>query len=435
MAAPSSNDSIHRLVILGGGIAGLHLATLLAGQRLPAGRLGVTLVDREPAHVWKPMLHTIAAGTRDVDQHQTQYLAQARRHGFTFQPGEVRHVDREARMVRLAPMVLHDEEILPERAIPFDTLVLALGSRANDFGVEGVSEHCATIDCRAEALSFNEAMRVRVLRSAARGEVLSVGIVGGGATGVQLAAELVHLAQEAASLGADAMHQDSRIVLIESGERLLAPFPKRIAQSVHERLVSLGIRVVVDTGVEAVDARGFRLADGARVDTDVKVWAAGVSAPACLATLDGLERTKAGQVVVGPSLQAPGDPAVLALGDCASYTPAGAERALPPTAQVAQQQARYLVRHLPAILAGRRVPPFRHRDFGALVMLGGFDAYASLGQFGLIPGGFVRGRVARLGHSLLYRRHQARLHGFWRGGLMWLADRINARVRAPIRVD
>ena len=105
----------------------------------------------------------------------------------------------------------------------------------------------------------------------------------------------------------------------------------------------------------------------------------------------------------------------------------------PPTAQAAHQQAAHLIRHLPRWLKGKPLPPFAFRDFGAIISLGGYGAYGSLGRFGLFGGGFIRGRIAQLGHVLLFRAHQARLHGLWRGGLLWLAERLNsyARPRFP----
>nr|WP_256476601.1 NAD(P)/FAD-dependent oxidoreductase [Siccirubricoccus soli] len=426
----------HHVVILGGGVAGIEIATRLAARTVGGRRVKVTLIDRETAHVWKPMLHTIAAGTRDVHQQQTAYVAQARTHGFVFQPGEVLGIDRGARRVLLAPWLsAQGQELLPAREVPYNTLVLALGSTANDFGTPGVKEHCRTIDSRRQAIEFNDEVRLRILQSVTKNEPLAIGIVGGGATGVELAAELVELATLAEYYGATGMSRRLGVTLVESGDRLLAAFPERIAQASRSRLEELGVTVKTGARVMAAEPEGFRLSDGSLVDAGLKVWAAGVKAPDVLASLDGLEMTRTHQVVVGPTLQATQDADIYALGDCSSLTLAGQGRPLPPTAQVAHQQARYLAQWLPDLLAGRSVPDFSYRDFGSLVSLGGFDAYGSLGKFGFFKGGFIRGRVAQLGHAMLYRSHQARLHGFWHGSLLWLVDRINARVRPAIRVD
>lgn len=426
----------HRLVVVGGGIAGLDLATQLAGRVTAKGRLQVTLVDRESAHVWKPMLHTFAAGTQNVYQQQTAYMAQARERGFIYHLGEVVGVNREARSVLLAPLLdAQGSELLGRRHIGYDTLVLAFGSRANDFGTPGVTEHCLTIDSRGQAMAFNDIVRLRILQSLIKNTPLHIAIVGGGATGVELAAELVQLAEQAENYGAAGTREKVRITLVEAGARLLAAFPEQISVAARERLESLGIAMEVATRVGAAEAAGLRLQDGRLLACDVMVWAAGVRATTTLSGLEELETTRSDQLVIRPDLRTTRDPAIFALGDCASLTLPGQQRPLPPTAQVAHQQAVYLSRRIPALLEGEPTPAFTYRDFGSLVSLGGYDAFGSLGRLGFFKGGFIRGRVAQFGHAMLYRAHQARLHGFWRGNLLWLADRLTAGARPTIRVD
>lgn len=427
-----------RLLVVGGGVAGLEIATVL-GRRW-RGRPGaptVTLLDSDAAHVWKPMLHTIAAGTRDIAQQQTTYVAQARDAGFVYQPGALSGLDRARHVAQVAPLHAEDGRLLvPARELPYELLVLAVGSQANDFGTPGVAAHCHAIDSRLQADAFCREVRLRMLQCVTMERPLSIAIVGGGATGVELAAELVQLTETAEAYGARGLAERLTITLVEAGPRLLAAFPQDISAATQQRLQSLGVRVRTGTQVKAAHAEGLELDDGSLLAATLQVWAAGVKGPAVLAALDGLETGRNQQLLVTPSLQTTRDEAIYAVGDCASLTPAGSERPLPPTAQVAHQQAQHLVRYLPEVLtAGRPVPPFRFRDFGALVSLADYDAFGSLGQFGFFDGGVVRGRLAQLSHAMLYRSHQARLHGFWRGGLLWLADRIQARVRPPIRLD
>ncbi len=424
----------HRLVVVGGGVAGLEVATRLARRRSGDRRIDVTLVDRETAYVWKPMLHTIAAGTSDAGQQQTVYAAQALNHGFRYEYGEAVGVDRERREVRLAALSLDGEEVVPQRAIPYDTLVLTIGSRANDFGTPGVAEHCMSIDSRSDAVAFNDRLRIELLKAIIAGTPLTVGIVGGGATGVELAAELVQVAGIAERYGIAGASSHLRVVLIESGPRLLGPFPERVATATQHKLEQLGIEVRTATRVTAVDDSGFTLGDGQVVPARLKVWAAGVKAPALLDTFTDMERTRSGQLVVGATLATPADPHIYALGDCASPRLPTRDGPVPTTAQAASQHASYLSRHLPALIAGKTAPPATYRDFGGLVSLGGFDAYGTLGRFGFFDGGFLRGRIAQLGHAMLYRRYQARLHGVWRGTLLWLLDTIGRRVRPGARM-
>lgn len=429
----------HELVIVGGGVSGLELASYFgrAGSRLAdGGQIKVTVVDRDSAHVWKPMLHTIAAGTQDVHQQQTAYLMQARVAGFVFQPGELEGLNRDAREIEIAPIVAADGRVIvPRRRISYDTLVVAVGSQANDFGTPGVLDHCMMIDSRVQADAFSNEMRLRILQCLGHDQELSVAIVGGGATGVELAAELVQLTQAAMSYGAPDLGQRLKITLVEAGPRLLAAFPEDISSKTRAKLEDLGVTVRLSAQVAAADAGGFDMKDGSRLEASLKVWAAGVKAPPVLAELDGLEVARSNQLMVTPSLQTTRDSRIFAVGDC-SHLAVATGRGLPPTAQVAHQQAQHLIRHLEAYIArGKPVPDFNYRDMGALVSLGDYGAFASLGKFGFFKGATIRGRLAQFGHVMLYRSHQARIHGFWRGGLLWFMDLLNSRVRPTIRLD
>ena len=429
----ASSARPHRVVVVGGGIAGLELATKLP-RAARKSSIALTLVDREPAYVWKPMLHTIAAGTSDVSQQETRYIAQARDRNFAFEPGELKGIDRKARTVHLQPFKIGDRQILSERAIPYDSLILAIGSQANDFAIPGVRDHCFRIDSRSQALAFNREVQARMLESLAANSALHIAVVGGGATGVELAAELIELTEIAARYGGTGLRDQLKVTLLESGARLLGAFPDRVAAAASKRLETLGVTIVTSAKVIAAEADGFRLADGTRIRADLLVWAAGVKAADTCASLDGLEATTNNQLVVEPTLQTTRDPRIFAIGDCSSLLLDPERKPLPSTAQVAHQQAGHLIRHLPAWIEGRALPHFKYRDFGSIVSLGGYGAYGSLGKFGFFNGGFIRGHVARLGHILLYRSHQSRLHGFWRGGLLWLADTINSYVRPRLRL-
>lgn len=432
-------NKVCRVVVVGGGVAGIEIASELGRHAQPCShgrRFAVTLLDADSAHIWKPMLHTIAAGTRDVHQQQVAYAAQARSAGFTYQPGAMCGLDRVRKEIEVAALTHPDGRVLlAPRRLAYDVLVIAVGSQANDFGTPGVREHCYTIDSRIQADHFNREMRIRILQSAADQTDLSLAIVGGGATGVELAAELVQLAEAADIYGASGMSSRIKITLIESGKRLLAAFPEDISAAAQLRLEQLGVIVKTGAQVSAAEEDGFRLKNGELVPAMLKVWAAGVKAPDFLHEIGGLETTRTNQLVVGPFLQTTRAPAIFAVGDCASLKLPDMERALPPTAQVAHQHAQYLVKHLADILDGKTVPAFSYHDFGALVSLARYDAYGSLGQFGLFRGGSIKGRLAQLSHALLYRGHQGRILGFWKGGLIWLVDRLNRRLRPSIRLD
>jgi NADH:ubiquinone reductase (H+-translocating) len=409
------------------------LATRL-GPRLARMRGRVTLVDRSWTHVWKPMLHTFAAGTWNVHQQQLHYLLHARTHDFEYVPGQLEAIDRTAKRVRLAPMHGAGAAIVDARELEYDVLVLAFGSRANDFGTPGVAEHCHFIDTQDQADTFNAHLRAQVARSVFQDRTIDIAIVGGGATGVELAAELTRMVEFAAGYGEVDIRRRLRVTLLESASRILGAFPEAISASAAAQLRALGVEVRTGVRVVAADSDGFLLESGERIAAGLKVWAAGVRASTSLHT-SGLQLNRSGQVLVQPNLLAKSDASIFALGDCASFVSEGSDRALPPTAQVANQQALHLIRHVPPWLQnGRLVPSFRFRDLGALLALSDYNAFGTLGRFGFFTGRFIKGQFARVSHALLYRRHQLALHGAARAALLWVAERMNAFVQPKIRI-
>jgi NADH:ubiquinone reductase (H+-translocating) len=431
---PNEHEPPH-IVVVGGGVAGLILATRLGHLLGHRGLARVSLIDRSWIHVWKPMLHTFAAGTWNVYEQQLQYVAQARTHHFEYVPGLLYAIDRTTRRIRLAPVQVAGEVVAGAREFEYDVLVLAFGSRANDFGTPGVVEHCHFIDSHDQADAFNGRLRAHVVRSFGQGGDIDIAIVGGGATGVELAAELSRMVELAAGYGQADIRRRLRLTLLESAPRILNAFPEAVSASAASQLRALGVDVRTGVRVVAADAEGFLLGGGERVPAALKVWAAGIRASGSFDE-SGLELNRAGQVVVGPNLLAKGEQFIFALGDCACLVPEGAARPLPSTAQVANQQALHLIRHLPAWLRkGTPVPPYSFRDLGALVALSDYNAFGTLGRFGFFKGGFIKGRFAQLSHAVLYRRHQLALHGPSRAALLWLAQRINALVQPNIRIS
>ena len=414
---------MHRIVVVGGGIAGIVVATHMGRRSGRRNETSILLVDRNPAHVWKPMLHTFAAGTATYANESIPFVSQAKRAGFHFWPGTLAGLDRAAGEVELGPVRLPDGvSELPGRRVPFDTLVIAVGSRANDFGTPGVAEHCRFIDNIGEAERFGALLRTRIAQAVAEDRDVSVAIVGGGATGVELAAELRLSADILSSYATWHRASRLRLTLIESGPHLVAGFPEEISDAVKRKLGQLRVEVRLDTKVVGADETGVLLEGGGRVDSDLMAWVAGVKAPDVLKHLDGLEVARNGQLLVRPTLQTTVDDRIFALGDCARFEGANG-KPLPTTAQVARQQAQFLARSLRRHLRwGRPLRPFAFRNRGSLVSLGDYAAYGTLGNYGFFSGGVIRGRLAELGHAALYRQHQMDLTGLLRGGATWLGS-------------
>ena len=225
---------VPRVVVVGGGVAGLILATRLGHLLGHRGLARVSLIDRSWIHVWKPMLHTFAAGTWNLYEQQVQYVAHARTHHFEYIPGQLDAIDRAARRIRLAPSQMAGETIAGARELGYDVLILAFGSRANDFSTPGVVEHCHFIDSPDQADAFNAQMRAHVVRSFEQGGNIDIAIVGGGATGVELAAELCRMVELAAGYGEADIRRRLRLTLLESAPHILNAFPELSASAASQ---------------------------------------------------------------------------------------------------------------------------------------------------------------------------------------------------------
>jgi NADH dehydrogenase len=433
---------MHRIVIVGGGAGGLELATRLGDTLGRRQRAQVTLIDRARTHLWKPLLHEVAAGSLDLDTHDLDYLAQARWHHFRFQLGRMDGLDRARRLVKVAPT--HDEEgreLIPRREIPYDTLVIAVGSLTHDFGTPGAREHAISLDTHEQAETFhrrlvNACIRANAQSGALAPHQLKVAIIGAGATGVELAAELHKTTRELLAYGFDRIdpERDIHLTLIEAAPRILPAVPERVARAATALLRDLRVEVLTGERVTAVAADGVTTASGRRIPAELTVWAAGIRAPDFLQELDGLETNRLNQLVVRETLETTRDPRIFAIGDCACCPWPGHAGCVPPRAQAAHQQASHLARMLPRRLAGRPLEPWRYRDFGSLVSLGEYSTVGSL--MGALLGGsiFVEGLFARLMYVSLYRMHLYALHGFAKVFLDTVARLITRRTEPRVKL-
>ncbi|NVK43035.1 MAG: NAD(P)/FAD-dependent oxidoreductase [Oceanospirillaceae bacterium] len=423
-----------KVVIVGGGAGGLELATRL-GRRHGRKGLDVTLVDRNQTHLWKPLLHEVATGSLDAGIDELSYRAQATNNRFKFRIGSLQGLDRENRKVHLAPVTDADgNEILPRRSLDYDLLVLSIGSVTNDFGTPGAAEHCVFLDSRHQAEHFRQQLLQAYLRSSSNPVPLKIAIVGAGATGVELSAELFNTARELTSYGFENAHSHPlEVSLVEAGPRILPALPERIAGAARQELEKLGVRVRPATRVREVTAEGMITDEDELIEADLMVWAAGIKAPAVTRDLDGLETNGRNQLVVKPSLQTTLDKNIYALGDCAACpTPSGGT--VPPRAQSAHQMASHLLKHIRAMLDGQDIPDYEYRDHGSLVSLSRFSTVGSL--MGNLTRGsmMIEGRMARLVYISLYRMHQMALFGVTKTVLVTLVDRINRVIRPRLKL-
>ena len=414
-----ADDGLHHIIIVGGGAGGLELATRLGDKLGRKGKAKISLVEKSRTHIWKPLLHEIAAGSMDVGRYELPYQAQGYWHGFQFRYGEMTGIDRKKRLVFLAA-TYDDEgrEITPVRSFRYDTLVIAIGCVGNAFNTPGVKEHAIMLDTPEEAERFNRRLINACVRAFAQeGPVrpgqLDVAIIGAGATGTELAAELHQTARGLVAYGLDKINpeQDIKITLIEAADRIVPALPERISKGVAEVLRGLKVQIKTGSRVVEVNEKGVKLQNGDFIPSELVVWAAGVKGPDVLSHLDGLEVSRDGRLVITETLQTTRDPDVFAFGDCAYLVPKGAEAPVPPRAQAAHQEASHLYVELQRRLKGEPLRPFHYRDFGSLVSLGEYSTVGSLMGFIVGRSFFVEGLFARLMYRSLYKMHEVALHG------------------------
>ena len=429
-------------IVVGGGAGGLELATTLGNTLGKAGKAKVILVDKSPLHIWKPHLHEVAAGSMDVGLHRLEYVAQARWHYFEFQMGSMLSIDRANKVIRVASVNDSDgQPMLPERNLSYDKIVIAVGSQINTFNIPGTSDHAIGLDSVFDAERFRQKLIAACTRAetrAAEGQShqVSIAIIGAGATGVELAAELRNTSKV---LGAYGIHQmdpqkDVNITLVEGADRILPGLTPRLSKSVGQLLQSMGIEIRVAERVTEVRADGVSTASGLYIPADLIVWAAGLKAPEFLSQLDGLETNRINQLVVNEHLQTSKDAHVYALGDCAQCEWRGGHGYIPPRAQSAHQQASYLAKLFSQQLKGKQVGPFHYHDFGSLVSLGRSSAVGNL-MGGLMGGNmFIDGLIARLMYKSLYQMHQLALHGLIKTALDLLSVQLRKATEPHIKL-
>jgi len=432
----------HAIVIVGGGAGGLELATRLGNKLGRRRKAAVTLIDGKRTHLWKPLLHEIAAGSMDEDVHAIDYLAQAYWHGFVYRAGSMVGLDRSRRVVHVAPFI-DDEgrQITPGQEVGYDTLVVAIGSQTNDFGTPGVKEHALALDTAEDAARFhrrlvNACIRANTQSEPLRPEQLHVAIIGAGATGTELAAELHKTTRQLIAFGLDRIDPDKdiRIDLIEAAPRILPALPERLSKAAVGLLEGLGVRMHVGARVAEVLPNGVMLATGLVIPAELVVWSAGIKAPDFLEGIAGLETDNLNRLIVRATLQTTRDDDIFALGDCAACPWPGHATPVPPRAQAAHQQASHLAWQLPRRLRGEPLKGWHYRDFGSLVSLGSYSTVGSL--MGKLIGGhlFIEGLFAGLMYRSLYKMHQLALHGFTKVTLDTIARLITRRTEPQVKL-
>lgn len=426
-----------KIVVVGGGAGGLELVTRLGDTLGRKCKAQITLIDKNKTHLWKPLLHEVATGVMDPGVDALSYISHSKNHHFQFQLGAVGGLNKAQKQILLDAVVdKHGHEVLPARRIDYDLLVLAIGSVSNDFGTPGIQENCIFLDKPDQAQHFHTLLLNRCLQVAAapNPQKVRVAIVGGGATGVELSAELYNAVEGLHHYGLDSLTRDRlEVTLVEAGQRILPVLPERISKAVHRELEQLGVTIKTSTFVVKADSERLETKSGEVIEADLMVWAAGIKAPEFLNDLDGLESNRLNQLVVNARLQTTRDENIFVIGDCAAC-PQPSGGMVPPRAQSAHQMATHVYKNILRKLANKPQQDFIYRDHGSLISLSHFSAVGTL--MGALTGGSlkVEGRLARWFYISLYRLHQVALHGWCRTALIILVGRINRFLRPKLKL-
>ena len=442
----NSTAFLHRIVIVGGGAGGLALATQLGDTLGKTKRAEITLIDASLTHLWKPLLHEVAAGSLNSHEDELSYLAQANWHHFRFRLGRVEKVDREKKQITTsATLDARGKEYIPRRNFHYDTLILSVGSISNDFGIEGIKEYCHFIDQQCQADEFHQHLlrscyTAHTQNEALREGQLHIAIAGAGATGVELAAELYDSTRQLIKFGLDRIDAEKhlKITVIEAADRILPGLPEHLSSKVSKQLRHIGIEILTNERITHATESGFNTQSGKFIAAGIKVWAAGIKAPPFLSEIPGLDTNHINQLVVKRSLQTTNDNDIFAFGDCAACPMKDEKMNVPPRAQAAHQQVSLLLRSMKLRLQNNnKLPEYIYVDYGSLINLSQYSTVGNLmGNIAKVwsKSVFIEGIFARLVYLSLYKMHQVALHGFIRTGLLTIANMLTRRSKPRMKL-
>ncbi|MGF1724820.1 NAD(P)/FAD-dependent oxidoreductase [Photobacterium nomapromontoriensis] len=395
-----------KIIVVGGGAAGLELVTRLGRSLGRREEHTITLVEPSSHHYWKPRLHEIAAGTFDNELDAVSYLQHSACNGYRYVQAAMTGLDRETKTLTLNHVTNGSE------TLDYDYLVMAVGAVSNDFKTPGVSDHCLFLDSAAQAQSAWQQINP-LLR--AEGEH-HLSIVGAGATGVELAAELAKVSAQL-----QRYHHGAKlaITLIEASDRVLPVSPECMSEKVQRKLEKQGVTVLTNTRIQRAEAGRLVTADDGVIAAELQIWAAGIKCADWLTKLDGLETNRINQLKVEATLQSTIDSRIFVLGDSAEC-PQPDGSFVPPRAQAANQAAGHLARQFKRLLKGKALQPFIFNDGGMVVALGHDYAVGALMHDKLV----LRGRLVRNLYDTIFRLHQRIIFGWGRVSALVVLKRV-----------
>jgi NADH:quinone reductase (non-electrogenic) len=441
----NNSTDLHHIVIVGGGAGGLELAARLGNKLGKKKKAAITLIDATRTHLWKPLLHEVAAGTLNSYEDELSYLALGHKNHFTFRVGRMDTLNRQKQEISLEPTLDENgNEYIPRRTFHYDTLVIAVGSQTNDFGITGVKEHCMSLDTRIEADVFHQhllrsAYAAHTQTSPLREGQLKVAIAGAGATGVELSAELHEAFDQLVTFGLDQIstEKDIKITIIEAADRILPALPPRLSKMTEKALDKINVEVLSGHRITEATEEGFVTDKGGLIPAEIKVWAAGIKAPDFLKEIDGLETNSSNQLIVKTTLETTRDENIFSMGDCAACPMEGTDETVPPRAQAANQQATMLTKSIINRLNNKPLPTYKYVDYGSLINLSRYSTVGNMmgNLLGKKAGSvMIEGLIARFVYMSLYKMHQIVIQGIIRVTLITIANILTQRTKPRMKL-
>jgi len=437
----TAENKIPKIVVVGGGAGGLELVTKLGKKLGKKGKADIKLIDSTHTHIWKPLLHEVAAGTLDSHEDEIEYLGQAMCSGFRFRLGKMDGLDRGNKTISVAPTINDNGvEIIPRRTFEYDYLVIAVGSVSHDFGIKGVAQNCLFLDTTHQAENFQSQLIESYLRAHTQGKPmeqgqLDIAIVGAGATGVELSAQLHEVSHLLTAYGLDEVDPANvKISIIEAANRVLPGLPENLSAATATELGKLGVELFTDERVVEITKTEIKTESGKIIPAAIKVWAAGIKAPDFLKDIAGLETNWMNQLVVEQTLQTTLDNDIYAIGDCCACKWIGQDQNVPPRAQAAHQMASLAYKSITRRMANKSIPEYHYHDYGSLVSLGRYSTVGNM--MGSLSKGslMIEGFMARMMYLSLYKMHQVSLFGLFRVGMLSLSHLFRRSVHPKIKL-
>ncbi|KIE63888.1 NAD(P)/FAD-dependent oxidoreductase [Candidatus Riesia pediculischaeffi] len=422
------------IIVVGGGVGGLELVTRLGNSLGKSKIADIILVDRYHSHIWKPILHEVASGSINTNLKSISYFNHAYKNYFQFYLGELQDVDKERKTITISTMICRRDGKIFKKELKFDILVIALGSISNDFSIEGVKKYCIFLDNLEQAnLLRNKMINLFIAKSSKREhkfDEMKIAIVGGGATGIELCAELLNTLHYLNKYKFEGYNNyQLKIYLLEAENRILPSLSESISQDVHNELEKIGISVLTKTKVNKVSQSELQTSSSKKIHADLIVWAAGIKVQDFIKRIDGISTNRINQIIVQPTLQSISDDTIFAIGDCA-FLQEDKGGYVPPRAQAAHQMANICYKNILSMLERKKLKKYLYKDRGFLISLSKFNTVGSIFVDSINKEIPVCGKIARILYLSLYRRHQVTIQGLIRTGLSIVSDNLDKYLRS-----